>query len=440
MTTSFFKSPQLSIFLKFALIGIILLLLMIPNAMIRGLITERSSFEHQTRMEVSQTWGSEQVMVGPVLSIPYTTEEEYISEGKKKVTIKDHLYHITPETLKIDGNMVTTSLQKSIYTIWLYTNDFELDGHFSLENIPEEIYTTADWSKATITLGISDSKGIEGNINAQINNTPIQFNPGSLQRAIIPRGVSADCPIEKVEDLSFHIDLTLRGSGGLHIVPISNSTTVTLNSDWHSPGFVGMLSPSYREVSNDGFQVIWDAGKFAKNNPDQWSDTAFAFTPSMQESFGVELIEPVNHYQKNTRSAKYAFLILSLTFLIFFFFELINSVKVHAIQYILVGLSLTVFYLLLLSFTEHVGFDFAYCIAALATLASILMYTYPVFKNKRKSMLLGLILVGLYLYIFVLLQLEAYALLVGSVGVFIILSSIMYMTRNINYYRKSNED
>ncbi len=434
MKTSFLKKPQTSLFLTLASIGLLLLLLMIPNGMIRNLIHERNGFEQQTKQEVANTWGSDQTLVGPILSIPYTIRKSHEVNGKTKSYLTLHHLHITPSILEVDGKMSTTALKKSIYDIWLYTTDLTMSGEIEIGEINIKDAETIKWDEATLTIGVNDGHGIEGNILAQVSGNAVEFNPGSLQQDIIAKGVSAKLNLAPTELITFDINFALRGSESLNFVPIASDNKVILTSDWHSPGFVGVLSPSHREVSTEGFEVIWEAGKFSKNNPDRWSDIAFNLNVSRGESFGVELVEPVNHYQKNIRSAKYAFLILSLTFLIFFFYELVNGTKVHPIQYLLIGLSLTVFYLLLLSLTEHIGFDKAYGIAALATISSIIMYTKSLFKQASKSVVFGLILLGLYSYIFVLLQLEAYALLAGSIGVFLILSTIMYLTRSINFY------
>lgn len=434
------KKVQGSILLKFVVIGFLLLLLMIPNSFIQSLINERQGFEAQTKYDVAQTWGSQQTIVGPLLSIPFTEERSQVVDGKTKVYKYSKMFHITPSMLDTDGKMSTTSLKKSIYDIWLYTTDLSLNGNFDTSNLTSKDLESIQWDQAILTLGVTDGHGIEGNITAEVSGTKVEFDPGSLVPSIIPRGVSAQLDLTSTESLTFDVQFSLRGSENIRFVPIASESRVELSSDWHSPGFIGVLSPSERDVRSDGFDVVWESGKFSKNNPDRWIDNAFTFTPSNQESFGVELVEPVNHYQKNFRSTKYAFLILSLTFLVFFFFEIGNGLRFHPVQYLLVGLSLTVFYLLLLSLTEQVGFNLAYGIAAVATLSSILMYTKAMFSSNKQFISLMMILIGLYTYIFVLLQLEAYALLAGSIGVFVILTTIMYLTRRMKYYNSTQDD
>lgn len=426
---------QSSVFLKLIIIGFLLLILMIPNSLIQQLINERTGYESQIKYEVAQTWGSQQTLVGPLLSIPFTEKWRQVVDGKTKTHTSNKMFHVTPAMLDTEGLMTTTSLKKSIYDIWLYKTDFGLSGRFDASELTTQRLDEIHWSDAILTIGISDGHGIEGNITAQVNGDSIIFNPGSLVKSVIPDGVSALVDLQSEDEIEFNIEFSLRGSESLHFVPIASESTVTLASDWHSPGFVGVLSPSSREVRSDGFDVHWEAGKFSKNNPDSWVDNAFTFMMGLNESFGVDLVEPVNHYQKNFRTSKYAFLILSLTFLIFFFFEVGSGMRVHPVQYLLVGLSLMVFYLLLLSLTEQIGFNYAYWIAAIATLGSIMMYTKSLFTSSKQNWMFLGVLILLYTYIFVLLQLEAYALLAGSVGVFLILTVIMYLTRSIDYYQ-----
>jgi len=435
MKIPFLKRPNVSILLKLFFIGFLLLILMIPNGMIQSLIYERSGYESEVKREVAATWGSQQVLVGPLLTIPCTIRNSHEVDGVTKTYTSTKYYHTTPKSLDVKSQMETHSLRKSIYDVWLYASDMHLTGEYAIDKIDVAKLETVHWDQAILTLGMSDAHGLEGNIDCTLDGNTVEFEPGSLVSNILPRGVSAEVDLKEGKTFAFDIKCKLRGSESLNFVPIAAESRVEINSDWHSPGFIGALSPSHREVSNDGFNVVWESGKFSKDNPDNWFDSAFKFMDYNNGSYGVELVEPVNHYQKNTRSAKYSFLILSLTFIVFFFFEIGNGLKVHPIQYLLVGLSLTVFYLLLLSLTEHIGFDKSYIVAAVATLSSIFMYTRSFFKNGRQSAIFLLILVLLYSYIFVLLQLEAYALLVGSIGVFLILSVIMYLTRSIDYYQ-----
>ena len=440
MKLSFFKSPNVSILLKLAFVGFLLLILMIPNGMIKGLIYERSGYESEVKRDVAATWGNQQVLIGPLLTIPCTVRKSHVVNGETKTyTVTKH-YHTIPSMLDVKSQMETTSLKKSIYDIWLFTSEMTFTGEFTMDRIEVSDLETVHWDQAILTLGMSDAHGLEGNINATLDGKSIEFEPGSLVSGVFPRGVSATINLEEGKSFAFSIACKLRGSESLNFIPIAEESRVEINSDWHSPGFIGVLSPSQREVSDAGFRVVWESGKFTKDNPDNWFDTAFTFMDYSHGSFGVELVEPVNHYQKNTRSAKYSFLILGLTFLVFFFFEVGNGLRVHPIQYLLVGLSLTVFYLLLLSLTEHIGFDKAYIVAAIATLASTVMYARSFFQSTKQSVIFLFILVLLYIYIFVLLQLEGYALLAGAIGVFIILCIVMYLTRSIDYYQLGEGD
>jgi len=212
-----------------------------------------------------------------------------------------------------------------------------------------------------------------------------------------------------------------------------------MSSDWPSPGFVGKVLADNHDITDKGFSANWKVSEYSRSVPSIWSDDQYR-VGNGNRSFGVELIQPVDQYQQNMRSAKYALLIISLSFVAFFFFEVMYRKKVHPVQYTFIGLSLSIFYYLLLSISEHLGFDMAYMIASTSIIALILGYSKSILKSSKSLWILGLILILLYSYIFILLQLEEYALIAGSIGLFSILAMIMYMSRNVDWYNmgKSN--
>jgi len=250
---------------------------------------------------------------------------------------------------------------------------------------------------------------------------------------LMPTGVS--CPIAVNSDgknYQFSIPIKINGSEYLSFEPVGKSTSVNIRSDWHSPSFEGAFLPDQREISANGFTAQWQVLDLNRPYPQQWKNTEVATFGN--SGMAVRLIKPVDEYLKNTRSAKYAILVIGLTFMLYFFFEVLRKLFIHPFQYLLVGLALTIFYMLLLSLSEHVGFNNAYLISSFATIGLICGYSFSVLRLRRLVFQLFGLLVAIYGFIFVLLQLEDFALLAGSIGVFIALAAVMYGSRKVDWY------
>ena len=238
---------------------------------------------------------------------------------------------------------------------------------------------------------------------------------------------------------AFSIPLKLNGSGYLKFEPVGKETTVALESGWSSPSFEGDFLPDQREIRPEGFSASWKVLDLNRNYPQQWKGAEYSFGTGNHPSahFGVRLVQTVDEYAKTERSSKYAILVIGLTFLIYFFYETLRRFHIHPFQYLLVGLALSVFYLLLLSLSEHLGFNTAYAVATAATIGLITVYSAGVFKNLRMTVQLTLLLGLIYGFIFIVLQLEDYALLTGSIGIFAALAAVMYYSRNVDWYNLS---
>lgn len=238
----------------------------------------------------------------------------------------------------------------------------------------------------------------------------------------------------KKEVLNFQIEMSLKGSEGLYFIPVGKETFVNLTSYWPDPSFSGAFIPKNRSITPAGFNANWKVLHFNRNYPQQWTDQSYDMAKSR---FGVDLFVAADHYQKSMRSSKYAILVITLTFLVFFLIEVINKIRIHPFQYILIGLALCVFYTLLLSIAEQLGFNTAYGIAAASVIILIALYVKAIISNKRIAMALAALLGVLYGFIFVIIQMESYSLLVGSIGLFLIIGLTMYFTRKINWYTAS---
>lgn len=420
-----------SLGIKLASIGFIMLLLMIPNAMVQDLIYERAGLQNSVVQEVGAKWGKAQILIGPILAIPFR-EELKKSDGKIVEIIKTAYF--LPENLKIEGTLIPEIRKRSLYKVNLYKADLILSGNFSelgldfLALRPEQF----QWEKAKIILGIPDMGGIEDNIFLKWGEKDLRMQPGIAQSKVLNSGVSVPVDLMGNEkNIPFNVNLKLRGSETIHFAPIGKETIANINSSWPTPSFEGNFLPKNRDISEQGFTAEWKVLDFNRNYPQQWIGNENQLA---HNTFGLKLFDSVDEYTKNTRSAKYAFLLISLSFMVFFFFEIINGLNIHSIQYIFIGLAISIFYILLLSLSEHIGFNGAYWISTLAILGLITAYSSAILKDKKRTAILAGIIGALYTFIFIILQLEDYALLAGSIGLFLVLAVAMLLSRKIDWY------
>ena len=418
-----------SISFKLVIIGVLVLLLLIPMQMIKNLIREREFTRNEVINEIGLKWANEQTINGPIITIPY--KSYYEDDGKMKWSTA--YAHFLAEELNINGQIIPQERYRGTYKSIVYSAKLSFTGSFKQFSFkkwninPDHVM----WENAYLSLGITDMRGISKSVNINFNNAIIPVDPGVRSKDIIKQGVSAPIVVNNEnQNYTFSFDLNLRGSKSLNFIPTGKVTKVHLNSEWNSPSFNGSFLPSSRNISEDGFDADWQILHLNRNFPQQWLGSHYKVSDSW---FGVDLILPVNQYLKSERAVKYAIMFIALTFLVFFFTEVINRKRIHPIQYLLVGFSLIIFYTLLLSLSEHINFDLAYLIAATAVISLITFYTKATI-NKRKTTLSVLgVLLALYVFLYTILQLEAYSLLMGSVGLFIALSLIMILSRKVDW-------
>jgi inner membrane protein len=422
-----------SVTLKLIVIIILTLLLLIPSSMVKSIIGERQGLRAITNAEVSALWANQQTLNGPILSIPliYTEEHEGI------VTLHTEYWNVLPEELTFDGTVSPETLRRGIYEVPVYASAIAVKGSINIdEKVDRTNLQSIDYGNAFLTIGVSDLRGIKDNIQFKWGDTVLAVQPGSKIPSIVASGFTIDLPdVSYLKDTTEHFSfgLNLQGSQNLSFVPLGNTTQVTLASDWTAPSFNGNFLPDHREVSDTGFEASWKVLQLNRNFPQSWTGPGYGMD-MRQSAFGVDLILPLDDYQKSERSVKYAIMTIALTFLVFFLVEILNKKRIHPFQYTLVGLSLCLFYVLLVSISEHTNFNIAYLISFLSVLLMITLYAGKVFKTSRLSLLLGICLTGIYGFVFVTLQLKDYALLMGSIGLAVILAMTMYFTRNIDWY------
>ncbi len=418
------KSFSSSLSFKLAVIFFLVLILMIPASLIRELIREREGLKQQTETEIQENWGRSQTISGPVLTIPYYRKE--LTSEKETVKKLSYLY-ILPEALEICGELIPEIRYRSIYKVPVYSSKLKINGSYMpdkdiIANIGRDNIL---WHKARMEMAVSDLRGIQEAVNISFNNSPVNAEPGLSAGSPFESGFHTSVKLtgkdaEKISD--FLVEIDLRGSNSINFTPMGKTTTVKLHSDWTEPSFGGAFLPMEREVNSEGFRASWKVLHFNRNYPQTWKNKKYNTSDSV---FGVSLLLPVNEYRKTERSVKYALLFLTLTFTLFFFIEILNKKSVPAVQYLMVGASLIIFYVLLLSLAEQLGFTIAYIIAATAIILQISVFIYKIVNSLKTALITAGILSLLYVYLFVLLQLQEYALLMGSTGLFVILSIIM---------------
>jgi inner membrane protein len=431
-----------SITFKALTIVVLTLSLLIPKAMITSLIRERQERSEEAVQKINEKWSNPQTICGPIITMPYYVkvwEDEIVNAVvRKKMSYERREASLTPSTLNIEVKLFPEEKYYGIYKTTLYKSEIQISGSFdNLDKLEKfEDNDRKSWDEAYVTIGISDLKGLvsnaefafNGNHSAEAEGSTDWFSGNTLK---IPLKNFQKSPDGKNE---FNCKLLLNGSKNIHFIPIGRTTDVTVSGKWPSPSFTGNFSPQ-STIEKDSFSAQWHILHFNRDIPEMLDSKNNRYL-NYDNSFGVQLIETVGHYQQNERSAKYALMFIALTFVVFFFVEVLAKKKIHIIQYLLVSIALILFYSLLLSISEQIGFALAYLIASLATIGLISAYAYSIFKNKMQTGLLTLILCMLYVFLYTILQLEDLALLIGSVGLFTILGVIMYLSRKINWYKE----
>jgi inner membrane protein len=417
--------------IKSMLIGTLTLIMLIPASFIRELVYEREARQQQVISEVSSKWALEQTLKGPILAVPYLVTE--VRPDKSLVNVKK-LAYVMPEQLTLKGVVDPEQRHRSIYDVTLYRSKLNAEGSFkpvdfaAMGIAPENLLL----SETRLLIGINDVRGLEQDITLNINGTNMIMDAGVPANELLSSGLSKAITWDPAKPLSFSFNLLLKGSSSLNFAPVGRTTKVNLSSSWQHPSFEGKFLPSEQaSIDQSGFRSTWNVLQISSGIPSIITNQTVSLDES---SFGVKLIQPTDGYAKTQRSVKYALLFISLTFTIFFFIEVLQKRQIHPLQYLLVGLALCVFYTLLLSFTEYIGFNYSYGISSFATVSLIGLYVWGVFKSGKISFSFTTALAALYGYIFVLIQLEDFALLFGSIGLFVLLAIIMYYSRKIDWY------
>lgn len=431
--------------LKFALVGGLLILLMIPLLMLYGLVAERQQRGQEVAAEIAQASAGSQTVVGPLLLV----EAERATSRRRLVTVDGEMgeevdqnrdtvhYVVTPDTLAIDNTLTTERRGRSLFQVLLFHDAMRIRARLTHAVPPPEADTTLTPRRAWLVVGLGDNRGLRA-LDLRVNGAPATAEPGT-RIAWLREGLHVPVPLDALAaPIDFDGALQLSGTGWLGWLPVAAETTVESRGDWPHPGFDGKHLPQAPEIRDDGFAAAWSVSRLASRVPQ-----AIAACPVAHEhcgaltdaGFGLRLVEPVDRYLMTDRAMKYALLFLVLVFGAVFLVEALAARPVHFVAYGLTGLALAMFYLLLLSLSEHLGFGPAYAIAASACAGLVAYYLAGVLGGARRGLGFGVGLLGLYGVLYLLLRSEDYALLVGSVLLFVLLATVMALTRRLDWSR-----
>ena len=436
------KSLKTNIYLKVATIMIIGLILLIPAAMIESLINERESIQKDAIREVSSKWGNEQTISGPFITIPFNKQIKQSSnnDSLENFSTYQQFIHVLPSELKISGSLIPEQRYRGIYEIVVYNSVLEISGKFLKPNFASADIQAKDvlLDNAVFTVGIDDLRGIEEQIRLNWNDKFYSFNPGVESNDIVSKGINTKIALDSAtSEYNFSFNIILKGSQKLYFTPVGKVTDINIKSSWTNPSFNGAFLPDKRSISAKGFNANWNVLHLNRNYPQSWIGDLHKINES---AFGIDLILPVDNYQKSIRTAKYVILFIGFTFLTFFFIEVLNKIFIHPVQYILVGIALIVFFTLLLSISEQTNFNLAFIASAIATILLVTGYVKAILKSTKLTLLLSSILILLYSFIFVILQLQDLALMIGSIGIFLILAVVMFFSRKIDWYNLNMDE
>lgn len=426
-----------SVLVRMFFLGFLILLLQIPAWMIGDTIFEREQTRLGAIQDVTRTWGERQALIGPILVVPY--KDRWRDEKGNVQEVTRHAF-FQPETLTVDGDVATEKRYRGIFEVPLYLATLSVQGEFKRPDFSAWPIAQDDilWEGATLVVGLSDPRALREQVTLEWNEAKLPFEPGRASATFLPAGLHVPGVLgrrDKSDAFRFAFSLVAGGSDSLQIAPVGRDTHVSLASPWPDPSFVGSYLPTQRQVQPSGFRADWKVPHLGRNYPQSWLDEQVRPEAFQDAVFGVSFISPVDAYTATTRAVKYEILFVFLTFLAFYLFELFFRLRIHPVQYLLVGFAICIFYLLLLALAEHIGFDLAYGIAALGVVTVIGGYCSVILGKQRLGLYVAAELAVLYGFLYTLMQVQDYALLAGALGLFVVLAGVMFVTRRIDWYR-----
>lgn len=436
--SEWFTSSQVG---RILVLSALILLLQIPISSVKNLVSERQSTRSSAVWEVQNKWGGEQTLMGPVLVVPYKVHHIWrdATTGKAMKNTTEQRAVFFPNALDIGSQLKNESRYRGLYQVPLFQTEVQLQGHFLNPQLQDWGVKEEDilWDKARLVLLVSDARAIQKQARLIWNENTMEFSPGSDKALENMQGYHV--PLKGVlgerENYTFDFNLILNGSNGLYFTPVGNESRIRIRAPWPHPSFQGKWLPTSREVGSDGFMAQWQIPYLSRDFSEKSQDFKEIKEKVAQSAVGVNFVAPVDSYRMTDRSIKYVILFLFMTFVVIWLIELLAGFKVHFMQYLFIGVALCVFFLLELSLAEHLGFYWAYTIAAVSVVALVSSYSLFVLKTGKRVAILTTGLLLMYAYLFTLLQEQNYSLLIGAVGVFVMLAAVMFLTRHVDWVR-----
>ncbi len=436
------RSPVL---VKLVVLSFLVVLFAIPLLFIGGLTQERRGYRDGAVREIQRSSAGRQRLAGPFLVVPYrvrTWSEQFRAGETRPVrvpVVTTQQLVLLPDSLSVDADLALQTRYKGIYRTQLYRTTAQLAGAFTIAAPRVQEGEVLDWGPARLAMGVSDARGMRELPAIRWQGQPLAPEPGT------PRGWMGP-GFHAIPDLGaldagprtaqFQIELPLLGTEAVTVVPVGRQTRASIQSSWPHPEFSGQFLPDTRSVTAAGFRGEWRLSRLATDIEGLLAKSEQTGEDAMQSSaFGVELMEPLDSYRLTDRALKYGLLFVVLTFVAFLLFEVLAAAHVHLVQYLLVGAALSLFFLLLLSLSEHIAYPIAYLAASSASIALITLYTAHVLGGMARAMGLGAGLVALYAFLFVVMRSQDYALLLGAVLSFAALAVVMWTTRRVDWSR-----
>jgi inner membrane protein len=418
---------------------LLVLIMLVPLNMVAGVIEERAYTKRTVEEEVGAQWGPTQSIGGPVLVVPYEVSRVQVnSDGEAKTILETRYAVFTPEELSIAAATAVEKRHKSIYEVLVYGADVGITGRFAAPDFSQLGVTPTQiaWDQASLVFGLSGVRAVNS-ASLKADGTERQIEAGVLPFHPFDEGIRATLPIQTIgagpQPFDFDLQLSLNGRGQIAFQPLGRQSRITVKSDWPHPNFIGTPLPTERTITPDGFDATWLISHIATGSPLAWLTHEYKPQPERTTSVGVALTEPGAVHQQTDRIVKYGILVIGLTFGTIFVVGLLKQDRVHLVQYLLIGASITLFYLLLLSLAEQMDFALSYLIASLVDIAIVAWYAGATIR-RLMGWVTGGVLALVHAYLYVLLQMESFSLLSGTIGLLVALLGVMIATRKVDWF------
>lgn len=430
---------SLKMLLRFAIVGGLILLLLIPLMMIRGVISEREAYRDQAYLRVAQGRAGAQTLTGPIRVVPWREArqvETVDAAGVKKTEtqVESSYWLQMPSALVVEGGLQPDERKVGLFRVPVYTWKAKVRADFAKDDYP--VKAGRVYGQPFLVVGIADVRGLVGSPALKVDGAALALQPGVGEATGLGKGLHValrgfdDSAGGMLAASKVELDMVLDGTRSLSVVPVGDDNRIALHSPWPHPLFGGSFLPNQRNVDANGFKAEWAVSSLASDAQRQLRERA-DIDP---ESVSVELVNPVDIYTQADRASKYGILFIVLTFVGFILFELIKDLRIHPLQYLMVGLALAIFFLLLLSLSEHIPFWIAYVVSAAACIGLQAVYLSGVLRSRLRGLGFAAMLTVLYGALYGLLVSENNALLMGSLLLFAVLATAMWVTRRIDWY------